>query len=75
MTDKPKADESFIDALWLIATNDGDAYRSGKDAQAAITNAFRQYQQSQREREREEFKLARRQMIKELAERWGEDGE
>jgi len=68
--DKPEADPTFIDALWLIATNDGDAYRAGKDAQAAIVAAFRVYQASQREREREEFKLARRHLIKELAERW-----
>lgn len=63
----------LFDALWLIASNDGDSYRR-KDAAGAVGKAWREYQQSHAERQREAFRTVQKLLVKELTKRWAKGG-
>jgi len=65
----PEADPTFVDALRLIAENDGQSY-SERDPGLAVLRAFREYQRVQRSREKEDFDLCAMALIAELKARW-----
>jgi hypothetical protein len=69
---KPEASYEFMRELALVAKNNGDAYRDGKNAERAVEEAFRDYQHRKREQEREDLSLCRDALIRELADYWSE---
>ena len=69
---KPEPDKDLVDAIWLIATNDGDAHRK-RDPRLAVFAAFDAYQRIQRENECEDFNLCKSELIKALAKRWSSE--
>jgi hypothetical protein len=67
--DKPEADRDFVDTLWRLATQNGEAHKD-KDATRAVLEAFREYQRDKREYERIDFSLCRSELIRDLRKRW-----
>lgn len=65
----PEADPMFVEALRLIASNDGQSYAE-RDPGLAVLRAFREYQRCTREAEREDFALCAQVLIDELKLRW-----
>lgn len=63
-------DQDMLDELRLAAENDGDAYRDDKNAAAAVERAFAEYQRNKRQAERDDFVIARKTLVAELAARW-----
>ena len=62
-------EEALYDALWMIASNDGDSYRK-RDAKGAIQKAWMEWQKLESQRNRENWQGVQRVLEKDLAKRW-----
>lgn len=62
--------ELLYNELVLIAVNDGDAYRDGKNAERAVDNAIRDARRTMNEAFREEVRDMRKNVIKEVRKQW-----
>ena len=73
-TDKAAMDSDqreLYDDLYLIASNDGNAYKK-KDAKGAIDKAFREHMKNVQDNLRGDFKAIQKILEKDLASRWSE---
>jgi transcription termination factor NusB len=60
----------MAEAIELAAVNNGDAYRSNRDAERAVQEAYKEYLRSLMESVREEYAEMRPQLIAALKKRW-----
>jgi len=62
-------EEELYDAIWMIASNDGDSYRK-KDAKGAVKKAWAEWQKLERQRNNENWRGIQRKLEADLAKRW-----
>ena len=63
----------LYEAIMLIAENDGDAYKHGKDAAGAVERALRDYQRIQAEGLRADLREIKTALVRDLYNAWKED--
>lgn len=61
--------EAIYDAVWMIASNDGDSYRK-KDARGAVKKAWMEWQKTESRQNREDFRAVEKKLVKDLGDRW-----
>jgi hypothetical protein len=61
--------ERLYDSIWLIASNDGDAYSAG-DVKGAIQNAYSRHASNRREGMRDDFRAIKARITSDLDKYW-----
>lgn len=65
-------EQEFCDELELVARNDGEMFRDGKNAKAAVIRAFIEFQARRREEESEMFAKYCNALAKQILGYWTE---
>lgn len=72
-TARDSEEEALYDAIWMRATNDGDSYRK-RDAAGAVTKGWLEWQKDEGQRNRENWRGIKRDLVKDLTAYWERGG-